>query len=272
MRPFNTTSYRYPTEGLILAVTLIIVLGVIALTATATVCLSLVFVVGMVVYSYFLSRAHHQSLLQNSLQVTPQTAPELYGIAREAAAHLQVEPVDIFVVPSRQLNAYTFGLSSPKAIVVNSALIKALDRDEILFVIGHEMGHVRLGHTWLNSLVGGMAGIPAPIEAALVLTMAFRFWNRACEYSADRAGLLTCGSPEKAISSLVKLHAASASRPVSLEEALRNLETEDDTLLGNMGELLMTHPMAVKRINEIRQYAASAEFRRLRQGMAANLA
>jgi hypothetical protein len=35
--------------------------------------------------------------------------------------------------------------------------------------------------------------------------MAFLWWNRACEYSADRAGLLACGRLHKAISALVKL-------------------------------------------------------------------
>lgn len=270
-RAFSTTSYRYPTEIMILTVTLITVFAVIALTATATVCVSLVFVIGMVAYSYFVTQQNHRELLSHALRVTPQSAPELFQIANEAASVIQVEPVDIFVIPSRELNAYTFGLSSPKAIVVYSALLKVMDRDEIMFVLGHEMGHVKLGHTWLNSLIGGMAGIPAPVEAALVLTMAFRWWNRACEYSSDRAGMLACGSPEKGISSLVKLHAAAANRPVSLEEAMHNLETEDDTLLGNVSELLMSHPLAVKRINEIRQYAATAEYQRLRQSMAANI-
>ena len=45
----------------------------------------------------------------------------------------------------------------------------------------------------LNWLVGGMAGIPSPFMASALLAMAFLWWNRACEFSADRAGLLACG-------------------------------------------------------------------------------
>jgi Zn-dependent protease with chaperone function len=83
--------------------------------------------------------------------------------------------------------------------------------------------------------------------------------------------MLANGKPDKAISSLVKLHAAVANRPVSLDEALSNLDSEDDSLLGNVSELLMTHPLAIKRINEIKQYAASADYQRLRQYMSANI-
>ena len=67
------------------------------------------------------------------------------------------------------------------------------------------LGHVALGHTWLNTLVGGIAGIPGSFLGGSDLDMAFLGWNRTCEYSADRAGLLACGSLEKAISALIKL-------------------------------------------------------------------
>ena len=39
-----------------------------------------------------------------------------------------------------------------KAIVLYSSLFKIMDQDEIQFILGHEMGHVKLGHTWLRIL------------------------------------------------------------------------------------------------------------------------
>ncbi|RPI88072.1 MAG: M48 family peptidase [Chloroflexi bacterium] len=263
MRAFTTTSYRVPTEHLILVVTITAVLLVIGLTATATVCLSVFFIIGMVVLSYNYANAHHKSLLAGALRVSEATSPQLAAIVNEAAARLQVEPVEVFIAPSRELNAYAFGLSSPKAVVIYAALVKAMDRDELLYIIGHEIGHVRLGHTWLNSLVGGLAGIPTSIEASILLMFIFRWWNRACELSADRAGLLVCANPEKAISALIKLHAGSVRRPITMEEALQDIESEDDTLVGVMSEVLNTHPMIVRRIELIRQYAASPEYKRL---------
>ena len=263
-RPYNTTAYRYPRERLILALTLLLVFLVIALTATATVCLSFVFVVAMVALSYAITRSHHRALLKRALQVTPQDTPALAPLVAESVARLQPGPVQVFVASGDALNAYTFGLSSPKVVVLHSALLQVMDTDELRFVLGHELGHVRLGHTWLNSLVGGMAGIPSPFAASAMLTMAFLWWNRACEYSADRAGLLACGKSHKAISALVKLAAGvGAGTRADLERTLRHIEAEDDHALASLSEALSTHPMMVRRIEQLRHYATSAQYRRL---------
>ena len=139
-----------------------------------------------------------------------------------------------------------------------------MDADELRFVIGHELGHIALGHTYLNSLVGGMAGIPSPSAASALLAMAFLSWNRTCEHSADRAGLLACGKPDKAVSALIKLVAGPAgSSRAGLELAYRQIDAEDDTVWGNLNEAFASHPMLIKRIQAIRSYAASNQYKRL---------
>jgi Zn-dependent protease with chaperone function len=270
---YKTTAYRYPDETIILWATMLLVILVIALTATATVCLSVVFILGMLGLSYSFSRSQHRALLAHARQVTPQSAPSAAAAAREAGIRLQVEPVEIFIIPSRILNAYTFGLNSPKTIVLHSALFEVMDQDELQFIIGHEMGHVCLGHTWLNSLIGGMAGIPSSSGASLLMALVFRSWNRSCELSADRAGLLACARPAKAISALIKLQAgpAALANQANLERALQSIESEDDSLFNNLTELLATHPMIVKRIEQIRRYVASSEYRSLQQRVDKNL-
>jgi Zn-dependent protease with chaperone function len=163
------------------------------------------------------------------------------------------------------LNAYTFGLGTEPVVVVYSGILRIMDEDELRFIIGHELGHICLGHTWLNSLVGGMAGIPSPYFAAVVLYFSFRWWNRACEYSADRAGLLACGKPEKAASALVKLAGGSSaiSSVEGWQQALRRIEAEDDHMEGKAQELLSTHPMIIRRLQALSQYAASADYQSL---------
>ena len=262
-RTYDTTAYRYPRERLILVLTLLLVLVVIAVTATATVCLSVVFVAGMVALSYMLNRSHHEALLKQARGVTAQGSPGLAALVDEGVTRLQTGPVQVFVAPGAP-NAYTFGLTSPRVVVLRSALLGIMDREELSFVLGHELGHVRLGHTRLNSLVGGMAGIPSPFVASALLSVAFLWWNRACEYSADRAGLLVCGKVSKAISALVKLQGGTGA---DLERTLRQIEAEDDTAVGGMLEALSTHPMMVRRIEALQSYGASDEYRRLRRLM-----
>lgn len=270
----RTTSYRAPGEHLVLFVTLLAVGAVIVLTAAATVCGSVLFVLLFVMMSYSFTRSHHQQLLSAAQRVTPETFPELAAIVQAGERRLQPGRLDVFIVPSRALNAYTFGLDTPKGLVVYSAMLRVMDRDELAFVLGHEMGHVALGHTWLNSLIGGLSGIPSSFGAAVILRLAFLSWNRTCELSADRAGLLACGRPEKAISALVKLAAGEngSGRPLSehdLAEAYERIDAEDDTMAGSLNEAMMSHPMLIRRINAIREYAATSQYQRLAAAMEA---
>jgi len=262
---FINTSYRYPHENLILGLTIALVIIIIALTVPATVCLSVVFILVVVLISYQASQSHHQALLKGALLVTSKNASELSTLVTETAYLLQVRDLEVFVTPGKELNAYTFGLTSPKTIVLYSALLDTMDRDEMKFIIGHEMGHIQLGHTWLNSLVGGMAGIPSSMAASALLVLAFRWWNRACELSSDRAGLLVCGKPEKAISALVKLVTGNQGvSATAMQRVLVSIEKEDDDWLSDFSELTATHPMIAHRIKQIQQYVNSKEYHRLK--------
>jgi len=271
-RPYNANTYRYPNEQIILGITLLTVIAIIAITATATVCLSAIFVFGILIFGYYASRSQHQALLAHAQLVTHQSEPALSPVIDQAVSRLQVEPVQIFIVANKTLNAYTFGMGSPKAIVLHSSLFQLMDQDELQFIIGHELGHVDLGHTWLNTLVGGMAGIPSTFGAAAILELAFRWWNRACEYSADRAGVLACSNPDKAVSALIKLESGNNARTESdISNAIQRIESEDDDLVNNLSELLASHPMIVKRIGKIRKYAGSPDYHQLQALMNQNL-
>jgi Zn-dependent protease with chaperone function len=56
------------------------------------------------------------------------------------------------------LNAYVTGLLGTKRIVLWDTLLAKLDTDEVLFVMGHEMGHYVLDHVFLG-ILAGFAGI-----------------------------------------------------------------------------------------------------------------
>jgi Zn-dependent protease with chaperone function len=262
------TSYRYPTEQLILTGTLLLVLVVIALAATVTVGTGALVVGVMLFISYLMNSMRHNELMRKARRVTPQTIPQLADLVQGCAARLKPGRFVTFLAPAAALNAYTFGLDEPRTVVIYTGVLNVMDADEVRFIVGHELGHIALGHTWLNSLVGGMAGIPSPYLAAALFYVIFRSWNRACEYSADRAGLLACGRPDKAISALVKLTGQSTRSPEALRQALARIEAHDDALAGVLGEAVSTHPMITRRIQALREYASSAEYRRLQQRVA----
>lgn len=259
----SLTSYRYPNEQWILTGTILLVLVILAVAASASFCLVIPLFLLFAGLSYWMNLSQHQALLQSGFPVSPQRTPNLARILQDCQKRLHPAAVQVFIVRSQELNAYTFGLTSPEVIVVYSSVLEVMDEDELRFILGHEMGHVALGHSGLNTLLGGMAGVPVTLGAAVVLTLAFRSWNRACEYSADRAGLLTCGKPQKAISALVKLVAGNIETKAEFQRALQLIEQEDDSAGNLLAESLSTHPMIVKRIQQLRRYAATPEYQYL---------
>lgn len=54
---------------------------------------------------------------------------------------------------SSHSNAFMFGFGSNKRIVLFDTLMDQVDDDEILAILGHELGHWALGHTWSNFFI-----------------------------------------------------------------------------------------------------------------------
>lgn len=268
---FRSRRYRHNNEHVILFSTLLLVLVVVVFTSTVTFCLSGVLVIALFALSAFMIRSHHQSLMQSAFRVNPVSAPDLAEVVGECALKIQPGQVDVFLAEIKQMNAYTFGISSPKVLVLYSPLLRVMSAGELKFIIGHEMGHVALGHTWLNTIVGGLAGIPAPFGAAVLLYAAFRWWNRICEFSADRAGLLACGELDLAISSLVKLVAPEIRSQEEFEQALALIGAQDDAVSDRVAQAFQTHPMLIRRIDKLKDYARTPEYQWLQAGVNHNL-
>jgi len=84
-------------------------------------------------------------------------------------------------------------------VAISSAAINGLSDRELDSVIGHELGHAIHGHAELAIGYLVEAG-----ELAPTTRMRMRAWQRAAEISADRAGLLCCGSIDVAATALFK--------------------------------------------------------------------
>ena len=81
---------------------------------------------------------------------TPVEDSDLEKAIRDLAEKEGISVTGIFQMDagrrSRHTNAYFSGLGKNKRIVLYDTLIKAHDRDEILAVLAHEIGHLKKGH------------------------------------------------------------------------------------------------------------------------------
>lgn len=77
---------------------------------------------------------------------------------------------------TRMMNAYVTGLGNSKRIVLWDTIIKGMNEKELLFVMGHEMGHYVLHHIWWGILfTSGMA-----ILIMLLIFLASKFFLKTC--------------------------------------------------------------------------------------------
>jgi Zn-dependent protease with chaperone function len=84
------------------------------------------------------------------------------------------------------VNAYVTGFMGTKRIVLWDTIIQKLDERQLLFVMGHELGHYALGHVWRGVLLA-CAGI------LVVLYVAHRFSRGLIARFGSRFGFTELG-------------------------------------------------------------------------------
>ena len=83
---------------------------------------------------------------------TPLADQHLKERLLELAARADIPGRHIYQVDksaqTKKYNAYVNGFGASQRIVLWDTILQGLEEDEILFVMGHEMGHYKLGHIW----------------------------------------------------------------------------------------------------------------------------
>ena len=212
------------------------------------------------------------------LQITEENMPEIYHCLREASEMLDIGEVpDFFVDWGHSVNAYTSGVEKPFINII-SGCIDLLDRKELMFVLGHELGHIKSGHILyhimadffptivdnLSQITFGIAGIAGTgIQAALYE------WYRIAEFTADRAGFLACQDREAGMRTLIKLAGLplkykNANFEKSFMKQARAFEELDEETITKSVKLLTTfdqsHPWTVMRGSEYLKWHDSGEY------------
>lgn len=221
--------------------------------------------------------------LTDNVRVTPRQYPQLYLLFRRAVKALDVPEPELFVDQGRGVSAHTAGTKHPH-VVVNAGLLETFTEDEILFVLAHELGHIKSGHvlymtlsrflaTVLSSSLGGIPLLgPALVQG---LQLGFLRWSRQAEFTADRAAHLVVNDPAVAQSVMLKLAGGFALRePPNLDEFLKQADDYhyvERSAFGKAalvvgGSLFATHPYPVIRARELQRWHTDPQFQRITQG------
>ena len=148
--------------------------------------------------------AHRRRLLSSALRITDRIIPALtQRIALvQQITHLEAAEVETFIYNSPQYSASCMCFEKDAVfLMISSGLYSTLTERELLFVVGHEFGHVVYGHHRLPARAILAQRGACDAERALKLMA----WSRRAEISADRVGMLCCQDLDVAAKALIKL-------------------------------------------------------------------
>jgi len=203
-------------------------------------------------------------LLGHAVKVGENQFPRVHSLGTHAAEALGIAQPTIYIVNSPTMNAATYGTNDDSFIMIHSALIDHYTDEELLFVIGHECGHIHNSHViyltamhYLSHLASAFvrwAGVPAHL--------ALLSWARRAEITCDRAALLCCGDLSVAQRALTKLALGSSKLYNELNlDAFVDQHKEARRGIGRFAEYQASHPWLPKRVVALRAFAESALFR-----------
>lgn len=148
-----------------------------------------------------------------NIRVTGKNIPELHNILKEACRIVEMPVVpELYIQREDNITAFTSG-EKRQIIAISSGAIESLTDDEILFLLGRELGHIRSNHVLYRMIAESLRVVTQLISdvtlgvgnlLSMPLQIALMHWYRMSEFTADRAGLLTCQNPEVAASALIK--------------------------------------------------------------------
>jgi Zn-dependent protease with chaperone function len=165
-------------------------------------------------------------------------------------------------------NAWTYGHTKP-FITLTSGLIDTMTDEELFFVIGHEVGHIKAGHVLYGTMARNIAAIVAMIGQATLgigswfgqgLVIGLLEWFRCAELTSDRAALLCVQDLEPARDTFMKLAGGTTRLAAEMDrdEFLRQVQDYqevDRSTLDKAYKVLLTvkrtHPFAMQRAKEL---------------------
>ncbi len=202
-----------------------------------------------------------EQLLANSVRLTSVISPRLSKIITKVKKLFDIkENIEFFSLNDLRYNAFAFRLKSSISVVFTSALLENFSDDEILFVLGHELGHIVYNHNRLLLLYN-------PSEKAITFLpilaeKKFLRWQKKAEISCDRAGLIACKNYETAVNALVKVTYGLTEKNLDfdLEELMKQLK--DVSGSEYMARLsTASHPLLPVRLKALELFSESPLFK-----------
>ena len=188
--------------------------------------------------------------VHNSLLITKAISPLIHSSLERVSKNLHIDSskINLYVYGSGEINAKCYnGINGGLVVILSSSLVTLLEDKELDFVIGHELGHLLLGHTSERK-----DNTPEGMKL-----------SRAKELSVDRLGLVASRDLDTTLRAVIKTISGLTSKFLNFNvskflDQLRKFNIDGSSLLGQS-----THPSFLIRARALMLFSTSDVYQEL---------
>lgn len=219
------------------------------------------------------------------MRVNSRNFPDLYQPFVEACQIIDVDPIPELYLKhgTGYIKTLTIGANNPM-VIINIDGLENLNYEELLYVFGHELGHIKSNHLLYHQTALILPGLGKVIANSTLglgglatngVEFALYQWVMMAKLTSDRSGLLACQDINTATSALIKLAGLPGKyiNEVVVEEFLdqaRDFGSYDLDRLDKLTKMLSfmepMHPWTTLRAAELLKWIDSKEYQTLLSG------
>ena len=199
-------------------------------------------------------------LLATSVRLSRAMSRSLHQMVDKCTETLEINsPLELYAYASPQFNAACFKPEDGRTFLMfSSALLEGFSDAELLFVVGHELGHHLYKHHEIP--IGYIVRDKNPTPPSLALNLFT--WSRYAEISADRAGALCSKDLQSVSHALFKLASGISDERVVQFDLKEFLNQVDDMLAFDeepgqgapQQDWFLTHPFSPLRVKALKLF------------------
>lgn len=218
------------------------------------------------------SDAYWRSSMEgHSMKVEKELLSEFYDLCHEVKDKLgYTAPVDFYITGDSTVNAFSVAsedANEPNIVNINSGLFDLMTRDELKFVIGHELGHLINKDTALARLIQFV--FPPQTAAPVTLQYKIRLHEQLAELVADRFGYIATEDLGVCVTAFFKLASGLdlTKMNVSIDALIADNNKRLSYFLNDKGISRASHPVNPIRVQALNLFATVKSQDELRKGM-----
>lgn len=229
-------------------------------------------------------RQFRVSNMSSCVRINENQLSKYYDMLPPICEKLGIDVPELYLQLDVSPNAKTAGETKP-FIIVTSGLFETLPDELIPTVLAHECGHIACHHVLYSTMGNILLGesisalrsfVPYGNLASMPLEVAFYYWMRCSELSADRAAVLCDGTAEKMSEVCLRLAGydkdiqALANKEEFLAQAREYRDMVTNSKWDKTLEFLMfrstSHPLMTVRALECEEWAKTEQFQQVLNG------